>query len=195
MLSEKNPQFVGNYSVFERLFDFSSLSNGVYPARITSAHIFDYFDYNIPLTSLKTSVFGEYYLGFGTNLSPFANLLFFSAFLIAVFAIIGVVLTVISMIKWRKSPNFSVDEFIFTIICALTLVISHLKFCFEFAHFCTMDFRYVALCVVFGALYVGLLIKESKKYNKIFGKIVFYLTTATVVIFAVSSVAIYCTIA
>ena len=196
MLSEKNPQFVGNYSVFERLFDFSSISNGVYPARITKAGIFDYFDYNIPLTSLKTSVFGEYYLGHGSKtLSPFSNLLFLCAVLIAVFAIIGVVLTVISMIKWKNSNNFSFDEFIFTIICALTLVISHVKFCFDYAHFCTMDFRYIALCVVFGALYVGLLIKETKKYNKIFGKITLYLTSATVVVFAISTFAIYGTIA
>lgn len=196
MLKDTNPQYVGNYSVLERLFDFSSISNGVYPARITKAQLFDYFDYNIPLTSLKTSVFGEYYLGHGSKaLSPFANLLFACAVLITVFAIIGAVLTLISMKKWKNSCNFGQDEFIFTIICALTLVISHVKFCFEFAHFCTMDFRYIALCIVFGALYVGLLVKESKKYNKIFGKITLYALSVTVGVFIVSSFAIYGTIA
>ncbi len=196
MLKDTNPQFVGNYSFFERIFDFSSIKNGVYPARITKANLFDYFDYNIPLTSMKTSVFGEYYIGHGSSfLGLFANLLFLCAVLISIFAVLGAVLTVIAKIKRKNSEKIDTIEFIFTIICVLTLVVSHLKFCFEFAHFCTMDFRYIALSVVFGALYIGLLIKQSENYNKIYRKIIFYATSVTSAVFAVSSVAIYGTIA
>ena len=72
-------------------------------------------------------------------------------------------------------------------------IFSYIKFCFEFAHFCTMDFRYIAITVVFGALYIGLLLKHREENNKMFDKILRNSLCVLVGIFAVSSLAIYLT--
>ncbi len=192
MLSEKNSQYIGFRSTFERLFDFSSLwENGVYPARmIKSQPMYEYFEYNIPLGALKSSVFGEYYLGKDTILEFFAVILFWTAAILAVISIIASFYVIIKAIKTKNNPI----EKIYPFIIAATLIFSYVKFCFEFAHFCTMDFRYIALTLVLGCLYIGLLLKETKENNKMFGKILSYVIGILSVVMSVSSLLIYVTI-
>ncbi len=195
-LSEMSNQYIGFRTVSERLFDFSSLSESVYPLRVLSSQTFEYFEYNIPLGALKTSVFGEYYLGQNSKFTLiFANILFWTAFVIAVLAIIGAVLMIFRAFKDKKCENFLPSELIFTLICIFTIVVSYLKFCFDYAHFCTMDFRYITLCIVFGALYLGLLLNDVSKNNKMFGKVMLYASGINVFMFILSSVVIYGTIA
>ena len=53
-------QYLGEYSISERLFDFNSLKDfGVYPMRggVQNA---TYFEHCIPLAILKMALFGEY---------------------------------------------------------------------------------------------------------------------------------------
>ncbi len=199
-LSETHSQYIGFRSFFERMFDFSAVFDiGVYPARMiqSKAGIYDYYEYNIPLGALKSSVFGEYYLGQGHSLGLLcAQLLFWSAVLIAVIATVSAVYTLVKALKNRSEcKNFAVSELIFTLICVATVIFSYIKFCFEFAHFCTMDFRYIAITVVFGALYIGLLLKQREENNKMFDKILRVSLCVLVAVFALSSVAIYMTAA
>lgn len=199
MLSNTNSQYIGFRSTFERLFDFSSLfENGVYPARAieSKAEFFEYYEYNIPLGALKTSVFGEYYIGFESVIGRFfANILFYSALILVVISLIGAVYLVVKAIKNKKiNEYFSVSELYFILICHIVIVFSYIKFCFEFAHFCTMDFRYIAMTVVFGALYLGLLMNGREKNNKMFDKVLNYSVVTTLVLFAVSSIALYVTV-
>lgn len=194
MLSEKSSQYIGFHSVFERIFDISSLwKAGVYPARVPRGY--EFFEYNIPMGALKSSVFGEYYIGRGTALETVAKVLFWSAAVLAVLSVVAAIYIVVKAVINRKNENsgeiISLPELTFPLVCSATLIISYVKFCFDYAHFCTMDFRYIALTVVFGALYVGLLMKEQKKNNKIFGAVLNYLICFTTIIMSVSSVAIY----
>ncbi len=200
MLSENHSQYVGFRSVTERLFDISSLfETGVYPSRvIQSQPQFEYYDYNIPVTALKTSVFGEYYIGQKSSLmSLVAEVLFWSAAILAVISVIAMAYSVYKAVKnyifTREADH--ITELLLTVICSLTLFISYVKFCFEYAHFCTMDFRYITLTVVFGALYIGLLIKYTAKNNKIFGRILLWAVSILTVTFALSSLALYGAIA
>lgn len=192
MLSETNSQYIGFRTVSERLFDFSSLwENGVYPARVVKTQSFEYFEFNIPLGALKSSVFGEYYLGKGTPLEIIANILFYSAAILAIFSIIASIFVIFKAIKEKNSPL----EKIYPFIISATLIFSYVKFCFDFAHFCTMDFRYIAITVIFGALYIGLLLKETQNNNKIFGRILAIVIAVLTVLMSVSSILIYGTIA
>ena len=174
-LSEKSNQYIGFRSVGERLFDFSSLfENGVYPARATerlaARYGFEYFEYNIPLGAFKSSLYGEYYIGAD---EPFTYALSVVAFILAllfcVAACVGAVIMIIKCVKGIKAPDlfkenntFSIAEFAAMIIFTATQIISYVSFCFKYPHFCTMDFRYIALTVVIGALFVGFISKRGK---------------------------------
>ena len=197
-LSETHSQFIGFRSFFERIFDISAVFDiGVYPARMIQSKvgIYDYYEYNIPLGALKSSVFGEYYLGQGSKIGLIcAQLLFWSAVIIAIAATVSAVYAVIKAFKNSKEEcEFAKSELIFTLVCVATVIFSYIKFCFEFAHFCTMDFRYIAITVVFGALYIGLLLKHREKNNKMFDKILRNSLCVLIGIFALSSLAIYLT--
>lgn len=199
-LSETNSQYIGFRSFFERIFDISSIWDaGVYPARAIKSKlgIFDYYEYNIPAAVLKTSVFGEYYLGFTSPIGRFfAVLLFYSAAILAIISVVSAVVLLVRRIKERKNDcEFKLSELIFTLVCSVTVIFSYTKFCFDFAHFCTMDFRYIAITVVFGALYVGLLLKQNQKNNKMFDKVLVNTLIVLTIIFAISSLALYSTAA
>lgn len=191
-LSETNSQYIGFRSFFERIFDISSIWDaGVYPSRaITSkAHLYDYYEYNIPAAVLKTSVFGEYYPGQFSSFGIIcANILFWSAAILAVLSVISMILCLVKEFRSRRDKrDFCFSELAFIAICSFVLFIFYVKFCFDFPHFCSMDFRYIALTVVFGALYIGLLVKNMQENNKMFDKIlVVLIVTVTVVFMAVS---------
>lgn len=199
-LSETNSQYIGFRSITERLFDVSSIWDvGVYPARAieSKAEYFDYYEYNIPAAALKTSVFGEYYIGFTSSIGrAFANILFYSAAILAVLTVVSAVYLVIRSFKNSvEDYGYKKSELIFTLVCALTIIFSYVKFCFDYAHFCTMDFRYIAMTVIFGALYIGLLLKHRQKNNKIFDYVLRISIIVLTVLMAISSVVIYGSIA
>ena len=207
-LSINSTQYIGSHSVFERLFDISSLwETGIYPARATEylagKYGYTYYDYNIPVSVLKSSVFGEYYFGADSALTKaIASVMFWSAAVLAVLSAVCVVIFIIKLIKGRinQSKNgiifenengFSFSEGVFTLIFYFSMILSYTKFCFDFPHFCTMDFRYIALTVVVGALYIGLFSKKLLKNNNMSGKIVFACIALTTVLFALSTSLIY----
>ena len=196
-LPESVDQYIGFRGVFERFFDFSSLNDSIYAVRVADGLGFEYFEYNIILGALKTSVFGEYFVGYGYEIGQvFAKLLFISSAVLAVVSVFAMVAVLVKTIKDRKNDkNLSLFEILMPFLCSATLFVSFVKFCFEYAFFCTMDFRYIALTVVIGALYIGLLIKQGEKNNKMFGSFVFYICLAMTVLMSVSSVALYGTIA
>lgn len=195
MLSVKNDQYIGHRSVFERLFDFSSIwETGVYPSRVPRGY--RYYEYNIPTAALKSSVFGEYYPGKGYPILAFAaKILFWSAAVLALLSVIAAVYMLIKAARGGKgfgeANGFTRAELVFPSVCALTMIISYVSFCFKYPHFCTMDFRYIALTVVFGALYIGLLLKDRTKINKMFDKALVWGAGITTVLMMLSSVAVY----
>jgi predicted branched-subunit amino acid permease len=58
-----------------------------------------------------------------------------------------------------------------------------------------MDFRYIAMTVIFGALYIGLLLKHREKNNKMFDSILRISIIVLTVLMAISSLVIYGSIA
>ncbi len=191
-LSETSNQFIGFRGAFERLFDFSSLfEKGVYPARVLERFDFEYFEYNIPLGALKSSVFGEYYMGKGTPLEIFGNILFYSALVLATVALASMIYFVIKAVKEKKDLAFK----LYPAIIWVTSLVFYVKFCFDFPHFCTMDFRYIAITLIMGVLYVGLMLSKIQSQNTIFSKIMLYITLSSAVLMSASSCTLYLTIA
>ncbi|MBR4950817.1 MAG: hypothetical protein IKZ23_02575 [Clostridia bacterium] len=188
-LSVTNKQFIGFRGTFERLFDISSLwETGVYPARVINSQSFEYFDYNIPVGCLKSSVLGEYYIGQKTSAGNlFANLLFYSAALLAIIAVICAVYGVIKAIKTKNNVALT----LYPAVLWIVYLASYVKFCFDYAFFCTMDFRYIALTLILGALYIGLMLKDFGNKNTTFGKICLYGCITLTLLMSVSSVALY----
>lgn len=202
MMDETNPQYIGWRTAWERLLSPSALKEslfdaGVWPARMVRDLEYEFFEYNIFSGALKSSVFGEYYLGKGHPvLEIFSVILFWSAALLALISVISAVYVVIKAVRERKSnTENTVSELIFPLIISLTMIISYFKFCFDYAFFCTMDFRYITLTLIFGALYLGLMMKNVGKNNKMLGMIVVCTVGFLTALMCVSSVAIYGTIA
>lgn len=199
-LSEKADQYVGFRTVGERLFDVSSIfTQGIYPARateyLTGKYGFEYFDHNLPVNILKSSVFGEYYFGAGDKyLEPVAKLLFWTAAALAVISL-GATLwfagrMIVSKIKktdFEKENGFLCSEGVFSLIFYGTMMFSYVSFAFEYPHYCSMDFRYIALTVVLGALYIGLLMKNISKNNNMVGKAVSYALVVLTAAFCIGS--------
>jgi len=184
-----SPQNVAFHSFFERMFDISSLLDSVYPARILESQGFDYYEYNIPLGALKSSVFGEYYFGKGSFLEFFGVLLFYSAAILAIIAFIYGIYHAVSSIKSKNN----VAEKIYPFVLWIVSLVFYVKFCFDYPHFCTMDFRYIALTVIFGALYIGFMLDKIKNKNTILSKITLYGSIILTLVFAISSSVIYLT--
>ena len=192
-------QFIGWRSVGERLFDISSVwENGVYPARATESLIdkygFEYFEHNIPVAAAKSSVFGEYYIGKDEKLgSILAVILFYSAVIIALLSLAGGIYTLYKSVKgngsykaFKDAEGYDPMELISTVVYSVVMLFSYVNFCFGYPHYCTMDFRYIALITVLGALHLGLLLRNKKTPKAL--KIVSALAVA---LFALSGTVLY----
>ena len=161
-LSNQSDQYLGNYSVFQRLFDLSTdkpFSNP-FLARVHSGD--NYFEYNPFISLLKTSLFGEYNYANKfddpTTIQFLASLLFYVNIIIA---IASFVLVVVMLIKKDNALNLS-HKVLLGGVYFLTLI-SFVKFAFDFPHNCSQDFRYAVITLIIGALAIGLFTDKMQK--------------------------------
>lgn len=197
-LSVRADQYLGEYSVFERFFDWKSLSDfGVYPMR-TGTQGAEYFEHCIPLASLKMSLFGEYSIWKdNTFYDALSRMLFWTNFLIVLATLAGMVYGAVKLFRckdggtFREEFGFSRTVMAFFGLYWVSMMVSYVPFCFEYPHFCSMDFRYIVPTLLTGAVFFGVLLKKlQEKQGKAFVAIRSVLVTA-VCIFAVCSVCIY----
>lgn len=210
LLGSNIDQYLGGYSVPERLFDFGSLFDfGVFPSR-TGTQGALYFDHCIPLTALKTSLFGEY--------SVWRDSTFFRVLGDVLFAVNGVAVLTglagmvgcgIDLVKSFRPGNagafFEKRHTGRAPVCLLlvywgTMIVSYVLFCFSYPHFCSMDFRYIVPTLLVGACFFG---KAMERLEETRGKrtsaaskakaasAASALLTATTVVFSVCSVCMY----
>ena len=151
-LSDKLDQYIGFRTVSERLFAIShSFSEGIWFARADKGYTNSFFEYNIPSAILKTSVFGEWDIGKGNGFTEFlAYALFFLNIAIIAFSLYCMVMLII-----KKHPGVSASLKTFLYILWTTIMGLFVKFCFDYPHNCTMDFRYIVPTVVTGAIFIG----------------------------------------
>ena len=152
-LSSKLPQYIGFRTASERLFGFfESLSESIWFARGTDTGFSDaFYEYNIPSAVLKTSVFGEWQIGKGNGFTEF--LAYALIMLNAVIILFSLWCTVRMITK--KHPGVKGALKCFLYILWATVIVTYVKFCFDYPHNCTMDFRYIVPTAVLGVIFIG----------------------------------------
>lgn len=165
-LSNESDQYLGNYSVFQRLFDLTSdkpFSNP-FLARVHSGD--NYFEYNPFIALIKTSLFGEY--NYANNAENPTTIQFLASLLLYVniiIAIASLVLVVVMLVKKNNSLNLA-HKTLLGGVYFLTLI-SFVKFAFDFPHNCSQDFRYAVVTLIVGAVAIGLFTEklQAQKIN------------------------------
>jgi len=176
-------QYIGHYSTLARFFDF----NLVQVKSVFENWGSPSFEHNILIAILKTSLFGEY--DFRKTVSFIAlpaTILFWTNVILTVLSVFAMVYV---CIKKLKNNNYVMKTF-FSVMY-IVIVGSFIKFCFQFPHTCTMDFRYIVPTLIFGAIAIGLFVNELEKKKTIQNKIISYAICTLTIVFAAFSVLIY----
>lgn len=145
-------QYIGDYNVFERLFDFSFYQF----KSVCVAWGEPYFEHNIFIGLLKTSVFGEQTLS-STNavFYKFAEAMFYINLIIVIIALISMVILLI-----KRATDCEYPYKVFFTVLYITFVFSYIQFCFAYPHTCTQNIRYVTPSIWIGAMAIGLTIQN-----------------------------------
>ncbi len=193
-LSTKSNQYVGNYSILERLFEIpkESLQRIFVAWTDQNTYASSYSEYNCILGLLKTSVFGEFALFYKADdfLLPLSTVmcktLFWSNVTLALCSIISIVICIKK--KWYTYDKVVTISLI--TVWAITLL-SYIKFCFEFAQTCTQNFRYAVPALIVGVLFLAKILSNSKKSSSIILKIFNIIIFVSSIVFGLSSVSVY----
>ena len=159
-LSVKSSQYIGDYTFKERLFDYSQNFFAT-PFDGFLSHELSYQEYNPLVATVKTSVFGEY------NLALVSRNVHFTCRMLLMVNILLILVSLVAMlgllIRIRKTckpiPLF------FLMIYHVVLFAYFIKFCFDFPHTCSMDYRYIVPTCVMGALYIGMRLNEIEDHS------------------------------
>ena len=176
-LGDGSHQYIGHYSVYERLFDFS-------PYQFQSVYVAwgePYFEHNVFIGLLKTASFGEQTLSDQSGpVYIAAQILFVSSAVIALLSVIcgGVVMFREDMIRNRVQKGF-------VVVTGLTFLAAYIQFCFAYPHTCTQNIRYATPLIWIAALFIG------KCTGEFFGKKTKWLPIAAVSAFSAASVLFY----
>ena len=177
-------QYIGNYSLEERLF-----GSNLY---ILNSPFMSFdgktIDYNIIISLLKTSIFDEYNLVmFNPSLYLSSKILFIVNVLLI---IISVACMIVSLLKKSSHMDYGLKIFFSTIY--LVLFGSFLKFCFEYPNVCTQSFRYIVILFILGTIAIGDVLSkvQNMKMTNIKTLIICLISTITVM-FCVLSAYIY----
>jgi len=183
-LSNSLDQYIGSYPTWTRFLDFDLAQvKSVFENWGTPS-----FEHNILIAILKTSLFGEY--DFRKTVSFIvlpATVLFWTNVILTVLSVFAMVYICI-----KKLENINYVLKTFFSVMYIVIVGSYVKFCFQFPHTCTMDYRYIVPTLIIGAVAIGLLVNElDKKQSIIYKKISFGIYVLTL-FFAIFSVLTYC---
>lgn len=135
-------QFIGQYSKWQRLFDFKG---GFDSITLSWTRSETYMDHNIWVSLLKYAVTGEGYNVESNRIALVANISFYLTLVLLVVMVVAAILYVIFVKNsWHIKILYAVS--------ILVSMASYISFCFRYPHICTMHIRYVMT-----ALYIGIL--------------------------------------
>lgn len=184
-LPETSVQYVGNYSLFERLFDFNfSQFKSVYNQM--EFYGGEYFEYN-PTTGLfKTAMFDE-----SINDLYYPSIAFWGKALFWISVILGILgfIAMIYMLFRKKSINLAFKLLLG--ILYFVMLISYYIFCFQFPFCCTQSIRYASPLIVLGAIFIGMLISANQNKRSRFSKYFRWTVTVITACFCITSAMTY----
>lgn len=145
-LGEDSRQYIGNYSKWERFFDFDR----AFEYLGVRMDYMEYFaDYNIPVTLLKFATFGESQYYRNSSLTYFlGNSLFW------VNAVLFVLMAA-AFVVWCFFRDGRAIQKAFIGVGAVVSIVMYVKFCLRYTHVCTMNIRYIMGAVCLGCITVA----------------------------------------
>lgn len=178
---ENAVQYIGDYSIAQRLFGTAGQFNHLYVG-------VDKFkadiSYNIPISIVKYLTFGDgtYYLQ--NNIVKHLSIwVFYLTMVLLVLAMVGTVI-------WLFKREAELHARLLILFSTLTVIISHLKFCFDYPSVSAMHVRYIMLPVFFCVLGIGGLFpeREERRSQSLIGKgflglALLYVVLSTLLIF------------
>lgn len=189
-LSDTDPQYCGDMSVTERLFNFGDGQlSFVYDAFTDPNFGAPYNEFNPTVGLMKTSLFGE-----GQNaisdihfpqIEATGPILFWVGVILAILCFVAFVVMMIS----RRSGLDGSSRVFFTFL-AVTLLVSYYIFCFKFPFTCTMNIRYCVPLIPLFAMGLGLLLQRFNG-NSVKEKVLRYGSYALVGAFALMTCIVY----
>ena len=193
-LGSNSGQYLGNYSVFQRLLELPKESLQRIFMAWPDSYGSSYSEYNCLLALLKTSVFGEFTLFYDQGASDailslgttFSKMLFYANALLVLISIIGMAVCLIK--KWYII-NGTVTAMLITVWGVVLL--SYIKFCFEFPQTCTQNFRYAVPTMLVGVIFLGQTLRKMVELKKRSAKTVSIILCTTTFVFCFSSAAVY----
>ena len=133
-ISEQHPLYCGDRSIAERFLSFPL-------AQVFEDPFCDPFeDYNVPIYTLKCSVFGEFSFSFPKWTA--VTLVMLNLLVILLFVALGIY----ALVKKRSAAVYILTS------AEIITIISFISFNIEYPHGCTMDFRYILPCLPCSAL-------------------------------------------
>lgn len=170
-----NPVYCGDASLNERmsvLYDFTE-KRAVYNDPKA--------DYNLPSYFLRCSLFGEFSFN---NLDEVA-VGFYWINVIMVILSLGAM--VYSLYKRKKNRKFVLG---LAMVWGLQ-VVSFISFNIRYPYACTMDYRYIPITTIIGAIYIGMLYQEIEEKEGISMKLLCKFIQGLVLVFAAFSITFY----
>ena len=188
-LSEDSDQYIGFYSKYERLFDLCDHPfQNVFLNRISTGA--DFYEHNILVALIKTSVFGEYnFADTNPDITPWCWFLLIMNMIIIALSIIAFFYYAVRITKHA----FRAEKYML-IFYQVLMFAYFVKFCFDFPHNCSMDFRYIVPSCVLGAFFIGASREQFSIENRqktSATKAVNIVTAALVILFCLSSTIVY----
>ena len=180
-IPEVGQQF-GEVPFYQRILDFRMES--VFPAMIENGDA--YYEHNIFLALLKTSLFGEYnYANLWKAFTIPAVFLFLTAALLALLAFGATIYLLFS----KHSKLKTEWKWFFGVLYA-TIFASYLSFALSYSNFSAQDFRYAALLIVVESVLLGIY-TDHLDVNNESQKQILHITTGATAIFCACSFVLY----
>lgn len=175
--SKTSMLYIGGAPIYKRLmFNLQDIIDSNLFANMIS-------DFNIPLFIMKSSIFGEFVL----DANGVHEIILFISNGLLIFISIIAMIGVLIYTKEKKRVYYGL---FFIWICQM---ISYIIFNIDYPFTCTMDFRYIPITAVIGAIFIGKFCQLIDKDNKVC-KIANTLIYSIITIFVMSSVIVYITL-
>ena len=145
-MAETAEQFIGQYSKWQRLFDFKG---GFDSITLSWSRNETYMDHNIWTSLVKFAVTGEgYNVEANRVIEAVAHMSFYMTLALLIIMVIAAVAYMICVKQpWHIKIFYGV-----TIVVSMA---SYISFCFRYPHICTMHIRYVMTILYMGMLMFG----------------------------------------
>lgn len=172
-------QYIGMYDKWSRLFRFEHVFEYL---AIREDNVNGFADYNIPVSLIKYATFGDSHYYLDSGLTTVAGTCIFWI------NVVLFILMPLSAVVWCFCRDARRSYKILMLSAAAVSVCFYTKFCFKYAHVCSMNIRYIMCAVYIGCIVIAAAAAEIQKKaalkNTVLGKACKRLMAALPVLYA-----------